>query len=64
MKEKTVFVIAHRLNTIQNADQILLLNQGHIEEMGSHDKLMAQKGHYYSMVREQEKAKTWIAKEA
>ena len=60
MKGKTVFVIAHRLNTIQNADQIILLNQGRIEEMGTHTELLAKKGHYYEMVQEQEKAKKWI----
>ena len=54
MKGKTVFVIAHRLNTIQNADQIILLNQGRIEEMGTHTELLAKKGHYYEMVQEQE----------
>lgn len=62
MKGKTVFVIAHRLNTIQNADQIILLNQGRIEEMGTHEQLLAKKGHYYEMVEEQEKAKKWIVK--
>lgn len=62
MKGKTVFVIAHRLNTIQNADQIILLNKGQIEEMGTHAELMNQKGHYYEMVQEQEKAKDWIIK--
>lgn len=61
MQGKTVFVIAHRLNTIQNADQIILVNQGSIEEIGTHESLMATKGHYYEMVREQEKAKEWIA---
>lgn len=64
MKGKTVFVIAHRLNTIQNADQIILLNQGRIEEMGTHTELLAEKGHYYEMVQEQEKAKKWIVKGA
>lgn len=62
MQGKTVFVIAHRLNTIKNADQIILLNKGSIEEIGNHERLMAQQGHYYAMVQEQEKAKTWIAK--
>lgn len=62
MKGKTVFVIAHRLNTIQNADQIILLNQGCIEEMGTHAELLEKRGHYYEMVHEQEKAKDWIVK--
>ncbi len=62
MKNKTVFVIAHRLNTIQNADQIILLNKGRIEEIGTHQKLLKKRGHYFKMVQEQEKAKTWIVK--
>lgn len=62
MKGKTVFVIAHRLNTIQNADRIILLNQGRIEEMGTHAELLKKQGHYYEMVQEQEKAKKWIVK--
>lgn len=64
MQGKTVFVIAHRLNTIQNADQIILLNNGRIEEIGTHRELIEKKGHYYAMVQEQEKAKAWIAKGA
>lgn len=64
MKNKTVFVIAHRLNTIQHADQIILLNQGKIEEIGTHTGLMKKKGHYYEMIQEQKKAKVWIAKGA
>lgn len=62
MKGKTAFVIAHRLNTIQNADQIILLNNGNIEEIGTHLELLKKRGHYYSMIQEQEKAKAWIAK--
>lgn len=64
MKGKTVFVIAHRLNTIQNAGQIILLNQGRIEEMGTHAELLKKHGHYFEMVQEQEKAKAWIVKGA
>ena len=64
MKGKTVFVIAHRLNTIQNADQIIVLNKGRIEEMGTHAELLQKQGHYYEMVQEQEKAKEWIVKGA
>lgn len=63
MNGKTVFVIAHRLNTIRNADQIILLNNGKIEEKGTHAELFAKKGHYYQMVQEQEKAKKWLIKE-
>ncbi|MGL5437249.1 MAG: ABC transporter ATP-binding protein [Lachnospiraceae bacterium] len=64
MKDKTVFVIAHRLNTIKNADQIILMNGGKIEEIGTHQTLMEKKGHYYRMVSEQEKALAWIAQGA
>lgn len=64
MQGKTVFVIAHRLNTIENADQIILLNKGSIEEMGTHAELLKNKGHYYEMVQEQEKAKAWIVQGA
>ena len=49
MKGKTVFVIAHRLNTIQNADQIIVLNQGRIEETGTHEELLRKKGHFVVM---------------
>lgn len=62
MKGKTVFVIAHRLGTIQNADRIILLNQGQIEECGTHEDLMGKKGHYYEMVQEQERARGWAVK--
>lgn len=62
MENKTVFVIAHRLNTIKHADQIILLDNGRIEECGTHDFLMKIKGHYYRMIQEQEKAKHWIVK--
>lgn len=62
MEGKTVFVIAHRLQTIQNADQIILLKQGRVEEMGSHEELLEKKGHYYEMIRELEKAKKWVVK--
>ena len=63
MKEKTVFVIAHRLNTIKNANQIILINDGKVEEKGNHNELYAKKGHYYEMVNTQERAKKWMVKE-
>ena len=49
MKGRTVFVIAHRLSTVQNSDVIMVLDQGHIIERGSHDSLIAEKGNYYKL---------------
>lgn len=49
MKERTVFVIAHRLSTVQNSDVIMVLDHGHIIERGSHDDLIKQKGQYYQL---------------
>lgn len=63
MQGKTVFVIAHRLNTIKNANQIILINNGRIEEQGNHNELYGKKGHYYEMVNTQERAKKWMIKE-
>lgn len=53
MVGKTSFVIAHRLSTIQNADQILVLDNGQIVEIGSHEKLLTQKGYYYQLYQAQ-----------
>ena len=49
MQGRTVFVIAHRLSTIKNSDVIIVLDHGRIIERGSHEKLLAQKGQYYSL---------------
>lgn len=49
MKGHTVFVIAHRLSTVQNSDVIMVLDHGHIIERGSHDDLIKQKGQYYQL---------------
>ncbi|MBP1865457.1 ABC-type multidrug transport system fused ATPase/permease subunit [Clostridium tetanomorphum] len=59
MEGKIVVVIAHRLNTIKNSDQIIVMDEGTIEEMGSHEELINKKGHYYEMIREQEEAINW-----
>ena len=45
----TMLVVAHRLSTIQNADQIIVLNRGEIIEKGTHQSLLKQKGHYYKL---------------
>ena len=49
MKGRTVFVIAHRLSTVQNSDVIMVLEQGRIIERGDHDHLIAEKGKYYQL---------------
>lgn len=49
MKGRTTFVIAHRLSTVRNADEILVLEKGNIIERGNHDALMEKKGRYYQL---------------
>ena len=49
MKGRTVFVIAHRLSTVQNSDVIMVLDHGHIIERGNHEKLINKKGTYYQL---------------
>ncbi|WP_191556543.1 ABC transporter ATP-binding protein [Metabacillus idriensis] len=53
MKGRTSFVIAHRLNTIQKADQILVLENGALIERGSHESLLQEKGFYYGLYQSQ-----------
>jgi ATP-binding cassette, subfamily B, bacterial HlyB/CyaB len=50
----TVFFITHRLSTIRGADRIVLMDQGAIVEQGSHEALMAQRGRYYALSRQQD----------
>ncbi|EIK83384.1 ABC transporter [Gardnerella vaginalis 1500E] len=49
MEGRTVFVIAHRLSTVRNADVIMVLNHGQIIERGSHEELLAKRGEYYQL---------------
>jgi ATP-binding cassette, subfamily B, multidrug efflux pump len=57
MINRTSIVIAHRLSTIRNADSILVLDQGKVIELGSHDELIDQKGTYYTLFENQYKSK-------
>ena len=51
---RTVFIIAHRLSTVRNADIIIVVEKGRIAEQGSHEQLMKQKGAYFSLYSQQE----------
>ncbi|MCR5478888.1 MAG: ABC transporter ATP-binding protein/permease [Ruminococcus sp.] len=59
MRDKTIIMIAHRLKTVRNADQILVLDGGHIVQCGRHDELIAQNGIYSRFVGERERAESW-----
>ena len=58
-KDKTVIMIAHRLKTIRNADQILVLNQGDIVERGDHETLMAYGGLYKDLIKAKKVSESW-----
>jgi len=52
-KGKTVIIVAHRLSTVRNADKIVVMDNGRIAETGTHDSLVASRGPYYNLVRNQ-----------
>lgn len=54
MRNRTVLVIAHRLSTVQNADNIVVLDKGNIVEQGRHEQLMNKKGYYYKLIQIQQ----------
>jgi len=58
-KNKTVIMIAHRLKTIRNANQILVLNKGCIEQRGTHDELMRQEGIYKDFINAKSMSENW-----
>ena len=58
-REKTVIMIAHRLKTVRNADQIIVLDKGKIAEQGKHDELMKLNGIYASFIDSRKKAVSW-----
>jgi len=53
LKGKTAVIIAHRLSTVKNADKIVVLDKGKIVEEGNHTELVARKGEYYRLVKNQ-----------
>ena len=59
VKGKTLLVIAHRLNTICQADQILVIADGRISEQGTHDELIAKAGIYQDFVNIRKKSSSW-----
>ena len=59
MKDKTILMIAHRLKTVRKADQILVLDSGHIVQKGTHDELAGQDGLYRDFLDARKKAAGW-----
>ena len=64
-RHKTVLMIAHRLSTVQNADNIIVLNEGKIAEQGSHSALLTKNGVYAAMWADYQRSAQWkVGKEA
>ena len=60
MNVSTMLIVAHRLSTVQHADNIIVLHKGKIVEMGNHQQLLAKKGLYYSLYEIQYKNKNQV----
>ena len=58
-KEKTIIMIAHRLKTVRNADQIIVIDKGRIVQKGKHDDLMKEEGIYKKFVTGRKQAVSW-----
>lgn len=58
-KRKTIIMIAHRLKTVRNADQIVVIDKGRIVQQGTHNQLMKQDGIYKRFVDSREQAVSW-----
>ena len=58
-KEKTIIMIAHRLKTVRNADQIVVIDKGEIVQLGKHDALMKEAGIYRKFVSGRKQAVSW-----
>ena len=60
-RNKTVLMIAHRLSTVQNADNIIVLNEGKIAEQGSHSALLEKNGVYAAMWADYQRSAQWLS---
>ena len=58
-KKKTIIMIAHRLKTVRNADQIIVVDKGKIVQKGKHDELLKQEGIYKSFITGRKQAVSW-----